>query len=495
MADIAPPPADGFTVSGQLTADVGRGVVVGDVLGSEMLRRRLESFTTDRVRSFDATRTLNDLAAWEGAHRHCYTVQAGHRLAARLHDVIGELRYYLDWLQRAGGELGVDQGVSRARKWLTRLLVLLAVAGLIAGPVLRITEQVPTRVAVVIALVPLLVLLIYVLVGFVKTRREIFRDLQRRQKLLSEKQAVEANLRQTVIDAGRLTDAYAQYLVWSRVIGAVLDAPFGPQVPATTAGADITSGLPRTTRLARAQVDEHATGVAAAMLRRDVFNIGWLGRQWEVHVSGAGAQLGSYELSGRPEALLDLRGRVADSHLHAWAELLAASGTAPVAGDRQWEQVRESLRTSHEQHGIDLLRSVQPIGPPPQRTVDLREFLSGVDERAAAPGQEFAAEHFTSDGRAERRNRIDVHWHAEERIGLSRVAVLVQLTEACDPWDFAVAARRTDRDGHRYEAPPGWLPGPVSEGNGHGRHAPRPTGPGRTADGPDTVPEAPPGFN
>jgi len=348
---------------------------------------------------------------------------------------------------------------------------------------------------VLIAVVPLLVLLIYVVVGFVKTRREIFRDLHRRKKLLSEKQAVEANLRQTVIDAGRLTDAYAQYLVWSQVIGAVLDAPFGPQVPATTTGADITSGLPRTTRLARAQVDEHATGVAAAMLRRDVFNIGWLGRQWEMHVAGAGAQLGSYELTGRPDALLDLRGRVADSHLSRWATLLASSGTAPDAGDKEWEQVRKSLRTSHEQHGIDLLRSVQPIGPPPQRAVDLREFLSGIDERDTAPGQEFAAEHFTADGRAERRNRIDVHWPAEERIGLSRVVVLVQLTEACDPWDFAVAARRTDRDGHRYEAPPGWLPGPVSDGNGDGRHATRRTGPGRTADGPNTVPEAPPGFS
>ena len=429
-----------------------------------MLRHRLESFTTDRVRSFDATRTLNDLAGWEGAHRHCYTVQAGQRLAARLHAVIDELRYYLDWLQRAGGELGADQGMSRARKWLTRLLVLLAVAGLIAGPVLRITEEVSTRMAVLIAVVPLLVLLIYVVAGFVETRREIFRDLHRRKKLLSEKQAVEANLRQTVIDAGRLTDAYAQYLVWSQVIGAVLDAPFGPQVPATTTGADITSGLPRTTRLARAQVDEHATGVAAAMLRRDVFNIGWLGRQWEVHVAGAGAQLGSYELTGRPDALLDLRGRVADSHLSR------PGRTAGAFRDRA-RRGRQGVGAG-TQVAPHIARAARhrpaPVGAADRAATAARRRPTRVpqrfDERDAAPGQEFAAEHFTADGRAERRNRIDVHWPAEERIGLSRVVVLVQLTEACDPWDFAVAARRTDRDGHRYEAPPGWLPGPVSEG-------------------------------
>jgi hypothetical protein len=493
-AEVAPPPGAGFPISGQLTADIGRGVAVGDVLGTETLRRRLEVFTTDPVRAVDATRTLNDLAAWENIHSRSYTVQAGHRLVTKLHEVVRELRFYLEWLQRAGAALGNEEEVSRSRKWVTRLLVLLALIGLAAGPILYLRETVRPWIAGAITLVPLFVLLLYLLIGFVKTRREIFRDLARRQQLISEKQAVEANLRQTVIDVRQLADAYEQYLVWSRVVGAVLNAPFGSPVPPTASGADITSGLPRTTRLARAQVDEHATGTAAAVLRRDVFSIGWLGRLWDVHVDGAGAQMGSYELVGRPEALRDLRGGVAESHLQAWAELLTTSGTSSAAGDRQWEQVRRSLGTGHGQLGTDLLRSVQPIGPPPQRTVALHDFLNGVDEQAAGPGEELAAEHFTADGRAERRNAIDVHWTAEERIGLSRVAVLVQLTEACDPWNFAVAARRAEPDEHRYQAPPGWAHTPAPVGNGHGRPT-RPTDPGTAANGPGTVPEAPPGFH
>ena len=307
-----------------------------------------------------------------------------------------------------------------------------------------------------------------------------------------------ANLRQAVIDAGRLADAYAQYLVWCRVVGAVLDAPFGPAAPSPHARPDITSGLPRTTRLARAQVDEHATGDAAEILRRDVFSVGWLSRQWGVHLSGAGRQLGSPKLTAQPAALLDLRGGVADAPLTAWADLLARSGTTAAAGDAQWEQVRASLRTTHERLGTDLLRSVRAIGPGSQRTVDLREFLRGVDEAVAGPGEEFAAEHFTADGRAERRNRIDVHWRGEERIGLSRVVVLVQLSEACDPEDFAVTAHRAAPDGHRYEAPPGYAhTAPVKErndGDGYVAPTPLPSTPRRAVD-PGSVPEAPPGFH
>lgn len=495
--DVAPPPRADFMVSGRLHNDVGERVVVGDVLGAAVLRGRLQQFRTDPVRAEDASHTLNELAAWEGAHQHAYTVQAGHRLAAKLYEVVGELTGYLEWLRRMSGEVAPQPGGGRSRRWLMWLLTLLMVAGLATGTVLVVRETVSVLTGLIIALAPMVLWLLFVILVLWKEFREIFRDRYRRRKLLSEEQVVRANLRQAVIDAGRLAGAYEQYLVWCRVVGAVLDAPFGPPAPTAQARPDITSGLPRTTRLARAQVDQAATGEAAEVLRRDVFSVGWLGRQWAVHLSGAGRQIRSPRLTAQPAALLDLRGGVADAPLTKWADVLARSGTTAAAGEAQWEQVRASLRSPRGRRlEGDLLQSVRAIGPGPQRTVRVGEFLSSVDEAQPGPDEEFAAEHFTANGRAERRNRIDVHWPAEERIGLSRVVVLVQLSEACDPEDFVLATRGPAPDGHRYEAPPGYThTAAVTErGAGNGYAAPAPSMPRRAVD-PGSAPEAPPGFH
>ena len=49
-----------------------------------------------------------------------------------------------------------------------------------------------------------------------------------RQSQMGELEAMQANLRTALQDVSRLSTAYGQLLSWSRVLGAVLRAPFGP---------------------------------------------------------------------------------------------------------------------------------------------------------------------------------------------------------------------------------------------------------------------------
>jgi hypothetical protein len=289
----------------------------------------------------------------------------------------------------------------------------------------------------------------------------------------SEVEAAEANLRQATLDARRLADAYAQYLVWSRVVGAVLAAPFGPPAQAADAGMTITHGLPRTTQVARARVDERATAHAAAVLRSDVFVVGWLGRLWREHLQGAGSRL-SVPLAEHPDALVDLRGGVDGSPLVQWADVLAHEGTSRDVGDRAWGRVMDLLQGSRHDLAAGLLSSVQAPGHD-GGSVDLDRFLAGVD-RPEARGQEFDAEHFTANARAAERSRVEIHEPLPEHRGLSRTDVLVQLTQVWRPWDFAV----TEQAAKGVE--PGHVPVP------HGAH---------TTDGPADrvpVPRAPEGY-
>jgi hypothetical protein len=197
-----------------------------------------------------------------------------------------------------------------------------------------------------------------------------------------------------------------------------------------------------------------------------------------------------------PEGVLDLRGGVAGSALQRWADLLAERGTTAAPGDRQWAEVMELLRGRRREFADGLLSSVQGVERGDQQgdrqPVSLRTFLSDVDQpREAARGQQFAPAHFTAGGLAAQRGRVEVHEPYRAQIGLSQVNVLVQLSDACPPWDFAVTEHRgVEVDHGVYDPPPAFPVGP-GHADGAGEHTePVPELPARST----VVPEAPKGF-
>jgi hypothetical protein len=484
--DIVPPPDHDFTeIPGYLHADVGDRVPIGDVLSAESVRRKLIHIGQDPNQAADVGRTLQALDRWQATHQHTYSVQVGNHLAQSLLGTVEEIRGYVDWLARAAAEEAADaaEPSHRFSVWMTWILGVLAVAGLVTGPVLAVREVVRLPTAILITVLPLVLWLVFVVSGFVREWREAFRDLLRRRETASRVTAVRANLRQATIDVRRLADAYEQYLVWSRVVGSVLHDPFGPVPRPGGAGTAITHGLPRTTRIARAQVDENVTGFASAALRADFFGTGWLGRLWLEHLQGAGRQLNRHDLvDDRWEGLLDLRGGVRDSALLQWARFLGEHGTSPASGTRLWAAVMESLRGRHQKLAESLLSSVHGIERGDQRPLGLAEFLTGVDEPMhPARTQQFDTSHFTAQATADDRAAVDLHVPMQAQVGLSRVDVLVQLSVACPAWDFAVTEQLREEAGPGHGPPPAHpdvvVPEPGASGPGH-----------------EAVPQAPKGF-
>ena len=142
--------------------------------------------------------------------------------------------------------------------------------------------------------------------------------------------------------------------------------------------------------------------------------------------------------------------------MRAWS-----AGPSAAPGDTAWGFVQELLRGRHRTRADNLFSSVREIGPGEQRTVRLGEFLSGVDRPTGpADEQEFSAVHFTAAGQADRRGVVAVHAPVHAPVGLSRVDVLVQLTQACNPWEFAIT------EAPRQPPPVPVPPPPYPGGNG-----------------------------
>ncbi len=447
-ADAAPPPGRSFTIPGPLQAGLGEKVLPGDVLGAEVLRRRLRAIERqDAVTADETGAALHDLNAWQEAHRHTYSTQVGERIAYTLLDTIEQIKENLQWLREHAEEHAEEEPEpSRFVKWMTRLLMLLAVAALIAAPILEYKGVLTPVRAVLLGFLPLLVLIVFVVTAFVHEQRQIFRILLKRRKLDSELTARKANLRQSAINARRLTEAYEQYLVWSQVVGAVINNPFGPLPTAADGATMISYGLPDTTRIAQVEPVEHAIGAAATMLRSRLYNTGWMGRRWDRHLRGAGRQIGRYDLMGDDwEGILDLRGGVAGSALEQWSERLGEGHISPDVGEETWREVMGWLyEQQNEPFRESLLSAVRSVDH--DLPEDITTFLAGIDRDLSALPQPpaFDGVHFTSEGQRSQRTRVDAKGHhpMSARIGLSRIEVLVQLSEACPEWEYAVTEQR-----------------------------------------------------
>lgn len=82
---------------------------------------------------------------------------------------------------------------------------------------------------------------------------------------------------------------------------------------------------------------------------------------------------------------------------------------------------------------------MQEIGHSEQQAVGLHAFLAGIDQPQVSENtQQFDAAHFKATGRTSGRNRVVIHHLMQTRIGLSRIDVLVQLSDAYPARDFAL---------------------------------------------------------
>lgn len=491
--DCVPAPDRRFTaVPGQVAARVGLGsVAVGDVLGARLLRDRLEHLgRVEPMQAMAAGGAVGELTDWVNTHDRSYSAQVGGRIAQSLVHTVAQLGDYLRVLDRAPDADTGDTGGSRAVTLWLRVLAGLAGLGIIAGPALRLMGVVNTRLAVIIAVAPVLLWLGVVVGVFANQQRHLFQELNRRARALSEIEAAQVNLRQAVIDVRRLQDAYEQYLIWSAIVGALLARPYGPPAPAQAGLPRIARGLPRTTRVAQALTDVREISAVAEILRTDQYDVGWFGNLWDLHQRDAVGRLGLHQLVDRPGDIIQMQGRkVQDTPLAAWAALLEREGNTRRVGDAAWSARLSSLDGPRRDLARRLLSSVRVVQDGDEGPLSLEEFLAALDRPdRVGRGLDFAAAHFTEQAQTEKWTGVAEPFPRQSRVGLSRVATLVQLGMVLAPWHFAVTATAPSEVPREVPLPPTFPDEPALWGRAAGHS---PAVPPRSG---GSVPPAPDGF-
>ncbi|WP_152360828.1 hypothetical protein [Microlunatus speluncae] len=487
-AQIVPGPAHRWQVPGQLG---GAAVAPYDALGLQAVQTRLDPPEGQLTPELDRARS--GLGGWLGRYRAAYAVKVGQRLGAAVSGTRDEAQAILRELAQAGSEDEPSDDLRRKMRrltlWMRGLLIGLAVVIIILlllGGFEKLTWE-----TVTISIIAAVVLwLIGSFTVFFVSQRELFRELNRRKDAASQTEANRVNLGHVLRDLNRLTAAYEQFLAWSRISGVVLAAPFGGPAQVGAASRLPAAGLPLSTRIGVAELQPDAVAKAATVIRREVFRAGWLSRPWQALLESAPGRLGpeAIDLAQSPDRMFAEQGGDG-TLLVRWAALLE-SGLAPatsqpgdpgrslslskrrpepVEGGRPepaeggrlddslsgealndggralWQAVGRSLPDS--ELGRSLVASVRVAGPTPA-TRPFADFMAGLDQPAESwSGQQFDPVAFGAEARVAGRQRVVTDWYRTSGRELSRVAVLVQLTEAFAAYELAAVPGAQARSG------------------------------------------------
>jgi xanthosine utilization system XapX-like protein len=333
------------------------------------------------------------------------------------------------------------------------IAIIAAVLGVAIGVLLG-SGIITSTIAIIAGVVILVSWFIATIATYLRGQRDLFRMLNARQELIANAELMKRNLRQAVRDLRRLTDAYAQFLAWSRVLSSVLAAPFGVAANATADGVRLSASLPLPLKLGSASVDSDVLASAVVTLRRDIFRSGWLTEPWDALIAASPATIGpeAFELRDDPAAIFRQPGNGDTSLLLKWLAIIEERGIDSSVADRLWGSVQVQLDGEKRPLAASLLGSIIELGQPSSHRVSYEAFMSGIDEASASGGiGQFDGAVFTPEARAGASIYVDRSWAKQSRVGLSRVAVLTQLSAGMPSYAFAAFA-----------APQGGLSSPAS---------------------------------
>jgi hypothetical protein len=425
-----------------LAAAIGfEAVRAEDVLGVDLVRRRLLHVATAPSLALDAGRAEQGLRDWHSRYRASFSVQVGRRIAGAIADRRQEIVELLGRIADAAGTDGDEQAerrrqraLSRRLRWIVGGAVVIALGVLFAAGFGVLLLPVGLAVAGVVLLVAVCVTLAL----FVRGQRRLFAELNRRQRAVAQVEVDRQNLIEALADLRRLSDAYGEYLAWSRVIGAFLALPFGPPPSNSEAGTGVTTGFPRSTRIGVADVDARTVADAAAQLRHRTFTVGWLEGPWTALLGEAGERIGSdgFELQADPSLLFKQPGVPAASLLTRWMAAVEIDGPSAVSGDQWWTEVIIRLRTEWTDIGDLLLRSIRCPDDIGFGEADLARFVADVDAAGQTPGTGYFDDTLLSPrARTSGQAAVDVAIGFSCTAGLGLVAVLTELSRGIEPYE------------------------------------------------------------
>ena len=424
-------------------------VQASDVIGARTFRAALAPLAADPgVR--DGRPTLAAFDTWQHRHAGSYAGRVGQVLAHGVglaQDGAGHSVEQLEQLERLAADGHDETELVRQRRYgrITRVVTGVAAVALLGVAVLWLLGRADGTSAAALGGAVLLVWVVAGGINFLNGQRALFQALRSQNVLPSQQQVIEENLRTALEDLQRLTEAYGQFLVWTRVVGAVVQDPLRTQAPAGADRTTIRRGLPLSMALGRARVDGDRLGEVAAELRRGLFVPGWLSTSWDTAVSRAAARLGP-----RGNDLGDVEGAIfaepagPGSLLHEWADVIVrVRPFAASSGDRAWRSCMARVE-SGDGDGLAerLLLQVDPDDATAGRPVPRAQFMAGVDEPRRDPtgAKRFdsAALSVAADGSTATAVEASVASTAPR--GLSRTAVLVELGRPAPAWSFAACA-------------------------------------------------------
>jgi hypothetical protein len=443
-ADVVPSVAERFSaIPTSLSAVIGVSAVEPvDVLGAANLHGRLQRAYQDSSAGVEARTADAALERWQGVAAKSYGWQVGSILADFLHRARAEVTELADKIEDAAKRVSVDERL-RARQqaigvilrtFVWGLLLILAVLAVSA-----LAGWVRWKFALWTGGVMLGFYVVASLALFLLAQRDHFAEMNLRNSQIGELERMQANLRSALADVSRLSTAYGQLLCWSRVLGAVLRAPFGPPPAAHPSPAELHGGLPRSTQLGVATPSAQQTGDAIHIVQARLYALGWLTEPWQEMITAA-----AHQLREEPEMLFRMPGSGTHSGLDQWSADVASGKVQPTGAHALWTRV-EQMFTENSDGIADALTGTVLL-PSLGRQVAAWQFRAGtVDGRpgAAVRAVPFHASLFTSAATTAGRCSVAVDHVAVARDGLGHRAAIVQATDGLPPYDFAIFEPRT----------------------------------------------------
>ncbi|SDS76260.1 hypothetical protein [Microlunatus soli] len=433
-ADIAPGPDTRLDPDGLVPA-----LHPADVLGSYTVEQRLSG-----ARDLSGDRTLSRLRDWKARWQHSFVGRVGARLGKAVLDTQTEVRTLVEALAQAADLSEIEDETRRRQRKLAKLMRIFLVVFVVLEVILFVLRGLDVIDWSVVAFAGVGVLIAWLIgsfILFVRNQQALFSELNRRREIGSQAEANRQNLAYATRDLRRLTEAYDQFLAWSRVLGVLLAEPFGHDADARDDAASQTDGLPLSVRIGNAETDPAVVAEAVERARRQLFGAGWLtsGRQapWLRVLADAPSRLGprAMDLRDDPQRMF-AEGSDQESLLLAWADDLERSGIGATGGDWYWSRIADGLNNSELSR--QLVARVRVDGTV-QDWVDFAANTDAATVAALRDGQQtLSPEIFGAEARVAGRHRIAQHWFTETNRGLSRIAVLIQLTDGLPVFELGL---------------------------------------------------------
>jgi hypothetical protein len=412
-----------------------------DVLGTFALEARLRQAAAQPIMGVSASASLQQLQSWKHSHSESFAAQIGARIGESFYATAAEAKALLSEIRDAANADGLLAQIETKQKRIAKFLrVLTAVTVVSIGIVVALfaSQFMDLTTLLVIGGAMLVAWFASVLGVFFHGQRELFALINARRVLMSREALARVNLPLALADSRRLGEAYAQYLLWCRIIGTVLRSPFGTAPTKSYAAARDLAGLPMSIRLGTAAVEETTLAAVTNEIRRDIYSVGWLTASWEAAVSGAHEAIGprGIELKTEPLRIFRQRGTGADSLLSLWVDALAARGVDSSVGDSHWSTIVAEFEDARQELASSLLARVRESIDRAKAPTTYADFMGLVD----APGKvgfDRLANGLLNDGaRARGASTVESTSSFGSRKGLGRSVCLTQFSAAFPAYDL-----------------------------------------------------------